>query len=79
MSDAYPITGIPRKTERLPLRKEIGQWVKDDGFGGLQVSLFIQAMTVFQELDPHPEDPKLGKLSYFQIAGKYHPMLRLNR
>lgn len=60
----YAIKGIPvRDGEPIPTRKEVSAWYEDPE-NILQVSLFIQAFTAFQEMDV--KEP----LSYYQIAGR---------
>ena len=61
----YPITGIPvGPTQPIPTRQEITSWYENDA-NKYQVSLFMQAMTVFMEA------PVEERLSYFQVAGTY--------
>ena len=60
----YPIEGIPLAPgQALPTRQEITAWYNTSD-NKYQVSLFMQALTVFKGLDIHE------KLSYYQIAGK---------
>lgn len=56
----------PDPQHPIPLRKEVTAWASDPE-NAVQLSLFIQALTKFQQMDPL--DPKTGKLSYYQIAG----------
>lgn len=58
----YAIRGIPVPAgQPTPTRKEITTWVSNNP---LQVSLFMRALTEFQQLSP-TQDP----LSYYRIAG----------
>lgn len=61
----YPIQGIPVDTGRLepPTRKEITAWLSDTA-NAHQVSLFMRALTEFQQLSPTNDS-----LSYYRIAG----------
>jgi tyrosinase len=71
MTEKYvpvPISGIPLPEKPIPhhpvpLRQNINTWY-DNPDNALQVSLFIQALTKFQEL------PFDDQLSYFRIASK---------
>ncbi|KFY12493.1 hypothetical protein V491_06774 [Pseudogymnoascus sp. VKM F-3775] len=64
MSTAYAIKGIPVSDgEPIPTRKEVSAWYEDPE-NTLQVSLFVQAFTAFQEMDIKKP------LSYYQIAGR---------
>ena len=63
MSSTYPIKGIPLAPgQPLPTRKEITAWYSNDE-NALQVSLFIQALALFQKM------PATDQLSYFRVAG----------
>src|ERR1700722_677388 len=63
MSSTYPIKGIPLVPgQPLPTRKEITAWYSNDE-NALQVSLFIQALNLFQKM------PATDQLSYFRVAG----------
>jgi tyrosinase len=63
MSSTYPIKGIPLAPgQPLPTRKEITAWSSNDE-NALQVSLFIQALALFQKM------PATDQLSYFRVAG----------
>lgn len=66
-AQTYPIKGIPLPEKPdpqhpIPLRKEITAWASDSE-NAVQLSLFIQALVIFQKMDYH------DKLSYFQVAG----------
>lgn len=67
-SKYYPITGIQRGLGphgEVPMRMEIDHWWNsEDRIHQDQVSLFIKALKVFQEMDIK------HKLSYFAIAGE---------
>ena len=64
MEQTYPIIGIPvASSQPTPLCQEITSWY-GDGLGH-QVSLFMQALTAFVEIDIEK------RLSYFQVAGTY--------
>ena len=72
-SERYAITGVPRVRGASPRpRREIDAWYNDQG-SREEVSLFIQALTIFQRMDPltHPQ----REISYYRIAGKLHPLL----
>ncbi|KAF8534625.1 common central domain of tyrosinase-domain-containing protein [Trichophaea hybrida] len=65
MSDpTYAITGIPLPdpSEPIPVRQEISAWYSNID-NAIQVSLFIQALTVLEKMDFQ------DKLSYFGVAG----------
>lgn len=71
MEQTYPIIGIPvESSQPIPTRQEITSWY---GNGlGYHVSLFMQALTAFMEIDIEE------RLSYFQVAGTYaHPESRI--
>ena len=64
---SYAITGIPMPAQPdpqhpIPLRKEVTAWASDSE-NAVQLSLFIQALTAFQQMDVSDQ------LSYYQIAG----------
>ena len=61
----YPITGIPLSPSQtdVPTRQEITLWAGKQS-NQYQVSLFLQALTQFKQLDISQ------RLSYFQIAGQ---------
>ena len=56
----------PDPQHPIPLRKELTAWASDSE-NAVQLSLFIQALTKFQQMDPLGS--KMGKLSNYQIAG----------
>ncbi|KAK1514600.1 uncharacterized protein CCOS01_13881 [Colletotrichum costaricense] len=59
----YPITGLPVPSgQEPPQRQEITAW-SNKLENAIQVSLFIQALNIFQSMDPS------DKLSYYQVAG----------
>lgn len=67
-SEYYPITGIQRGLGphgEVPVRMEIDHWWNsEDRIHQDQVSLFIKALKIFQEMDI------TDKRSYFAIAGE---------
>ena len=63
MTSTYAIKGVPLAPgQPIPARKEITAWYNNEE-NALQVSLFIQALTAFQQL------PVTDELSYFRVAG----------
>ena len=52
----------PDPQHPIPLRKEVTAWWNDPE-NAVQCSLFIQALTMFQQMNPDDE------LSYYQVAG----------
>lgn len=68
-TDSYPITGVPLAEGVSPRpRREVNAWYNDQS-STEEVSLFIQALTIFQQMDPlsHPQK----EISYYRIAGKF--------
>ncbi|EXF80489.1 hypothetical protein CFIO01_12464 [Colletotrichum fioriniae PJ7] len=62
-SGTYPIKGLPVPTGGpIPQREEITAW-RNNPKNAIKVSLFIQALNIFQTMDPD------DKLSYYQVAG----------
>ena len=62
----YPITGIPTGSLKpTPLRQEVSTWwdLNDPEKNKLQVSLFVQALTIFKTMSIQ------DKLSYYQVSG----------
>ena len=67
MSQSFPIIGIPMPSvpdpqHPIPLRKEVTAWASDPD-NAVQLSLFIQALIKFQQMDFQNE------LSYYGVAG----------
>lgn len=74
-SQYYPITGIATANPNKPPRREISDWyaagLRDEkSEAGLQVSLFIQALSRFQRKSPIGTDNVNAKLSYYRIASE---------
>lgn len=68
-NSTYAIRGIPVAAgQPIPTRKEITAW-SSIAENDLQVSLFIQALAVFQKLEV------TDQLSYFRVAGLSYPTL----
>ena len=68
---SYAITGIPRVQGVPPRpRREISSWYNDPR-SDKEVSLFIQALAIFQKMDPLTDPQK--ELSYYRIAGMMLP------
>lgn len=67
MSSTFPIVGIKagQGTDgKVPIRRDVDEWwLSNDAVDINQKSLFLQAMSFFQQIDVEE------KLSYFQIAG----------
>ena len=63
----YAITGIPPVQDVPPRpRRDISTWYNDRS-SEKEVSLFIQALTIFQKMDPLTDPQK--EISYYRIAG----------
>ncbi len=70
-ANTYAITGIPKAQDVPPRpRRDISAWYNDPS-SSKEVSLFIQALTIFQKIDPLT-DPQ-GEISYYRIAGMILP------
>lgn len=67
MSATYAITGIKAGSTPdggVPIRRDVDEWwLSNNVVDANQKSLFIQAMSLFEQIDV------TQKLSYFQIAG----------
>lgn len=70
-TDHYAITGIPQVQGVTPRpRREISAWYNDPS-SSQEVSLFIQALTIFQMMNPLTDPQK--EISYYRIAGMILP------
>jgi len=64
---SYAITGIPQVQGVPPQpRRDISSWYNDPN-SDKEVSLFIQALAIFQKINPLTDPQK--EISYYRIAG----------
>lgn len=66
-ANSYAITGIPQVQGVPPRpRRDISTWYNDPS-SSKEVSLFIQALAIFQKMDPLTDPQR--EISYYRIAG----------
>lgn len=70
-ASTYAITGVPQVQGAPPRpRRDISTWYNDPS-SNKEVSLFIQALTIFQKMDPLTDPQR--EISYYRIAGMILP------